>query len=65
MGKLTLDHVRPVVGITTRLLWSYVTDAISATILNELPPQEAPPYIEGLSFVKNIQGKLSMKALGI
>ena len=64
MGKLTLDHVHSVVVITTRLLWSYVTDAISASILNVLPPQEALLYMEGLSFVKNVKGKLFMKASG-
>ena len=64
IGKLTLDHVRSVVGINTRLLWSYVTDAIGASILNVLPPQEAPLYMEGLSFVKNVKGKLFMKASG-
>ena len=63
--KLTLDHVRSVVVITTRPLWSYVTDAINASILNVLPPQVAPPYMEGLSFVKNAKAKLFMKALGI
>ena len=65
MGKLTLDHVRSVVVITTKLLWSYVTDAISVSILNMLPPQEAPLYMEGFSFVKNVKEKLFMKALEI
>ena len=65
MGKLTPDHARSVVVITTKLLWCYVIDAINASILNVLPPQEAPPYMEGLSFVRSVMEKLFMKALGI
>ena len=63
--KLTLDHVCSVVVITTRPLWSYVTDAISISILSVLAPLEALPFMGGLSFVKNAKGKLSMKVLKI
>ena len=63
--KLTPDHARSVVVITTKLLWCYVIDAINASILNVLQPQEAPPYMEGLSFVRSVKEKLFMKALGI
>ena len=65
MGKLTPDHVRSVVVINTKLLWCYMIDAISASILNALPPQEAPPYMEGFSFVRSVKAKLFTKALGI
>ena len=65
MGKLIPDHVRSVVVITTKLLWCYVIDAINASILNMLLPQEALPYTEGLSFVRNVKEKLFVKVLGI
>ena len=65
MGKLTPDHARSVVVITTKLLWCYVKDVINASILNLLPSQEALPYMEGPSFVENVKVKLFMKALAI
>ena len=65
MGRLTPECVHSVVVTTTRLLWSYVTDAINVFILAVLPPQEVLPCMGDLSFAKNIKGILSMKAVGI
>ena len=42
------------VAITTRPLWSYVTDAISAFILSVLPPLEVPSCMGDLEGFKDI-----------